>query len=108
MGALDEAECEFTTQHKKVIECTAKGGVRAAIPKNFPYIYIDFCLGGGYAHVVEDVVEFPKQFLQQTVAGMCELTVLDRAYPSKEQYWEAVRDMKQKFADGFDWTAALA
>merc|ERR1719284_2157696 len=44
--ALDEAECEFETTHKKVIETSAKGGVRAAIPKNFPYVHVDFALGG--------------------------------------------------------------
>lgn len=51
--ALDEAECEWSAQHKKVIETTAKGGVRDAIPRNFPYVHVDFSLGGGYAHVVE-------------------------------------------------------
>merc|ERR1712032_1385465 len=34
--ALDEVECEFETQHKKVIETDAKGGVRAKIPKKLP------------------------------------------------------------------------
>merc|ERR1711933_596887 len=52
--AFDEAECEFESQHKKVIETSAKGGVRASIPKHFPYVHIDFCLQGGYAHVVEE------------------------------------------------------
>merc|ERR1711972_962688 len=102
--ALDEAECEFATQHKKVIETSAKGGVRAAIPKNFPYVHVDFALQGGYAHVVEDTSEFPRQFAQQTIAGMCELTILDRAYATKEAYWEATRSMKQKFRQDFDWT----
>merc|ERR1711907_399772 len=85
--AFDEAECEWSAQHKKVIETSAKGGVRAAIPKHFPYVHIDFSLGGGYAHVVEEASEFPREFAQQTIAGMCELTILDRAYTSKEQYW---------------------
>jgi len=105
--AFDEAECEWSTQHKKVIPTSAKGGVRDAIPKNFPYVHIDFALGGGYAHVVEDAAEFPKEFAQQTIAGMCELTVLDRAYRTKDDYWEAVKDLKKRFADGFDWAAAL-
>jgi len=104
--AFDEAECEWSTQHKKVIETTAKGGVRAAIPKNFPYVHVDFALGGGYAHVVEDAQEFPEKFVQQTIAGMCELTVLDRAYSTKEQYWNSVRAMKEKFKE-FDWTQSL-
>merc|ERR1712115_82100 len=70
--ALDEAECEFTTQHKKVIETDAKTGVRSKIPKGFPYIHADFAMGGGYAHIVDDTAEFPKDFVQHTIAGMCE------------------------------------
>merc|ERR1712216_279952 len=106
--AFDEAENEFESQHKKVIETTAKGGVRASIPKHFPYVHIDFCLGGGYAHIVEEASEFPREFAQQTIAGMCELTILDRAYSTKEGYWEAVRSMKEKFRKEFDWTGACA
>lgn len=105
--AFDEAECEWSTQHKKVVETTAKGGVRAAIPKHFPYVHVDFSLGGGYAHVVENAEEFPKAFVSQTIAGMCELTVLDRAYSTKEQYWDALRAMRQKFQKEFDWTQSL-
>eukprot|EP00929_Paragymnodinium_shiwhaense_P057702 TRINITY_DN2888_c0_g1_i1.p1 TRINITY_DN2888_c0_g1~~TRINITY_DN2888_c0_g1_i1.p1 ORF type:complete len:801 (-),score=296.84 TRINITY_DN2888_c0_g1_i1:108-2510(-) len=106
--ALDEAECEWSTQHKKVIATDAKTGARRAIPKNFPYIHVDFSLGGGYAHVVDDIQEFPKDFIQHTVAGMCELTVLDRAYTAKEDYWDAVREMKERFSKEFDWAAKLA
>jgi len=105
--AFDEAECEWSAQHKKVLPTSAKGGIREAIPKNFPYVHIDFCLGGGYAHVVEDAGEFPKDFAQQTIAGMCELTVLDRGYATKDLYWDGVKDMKRRFADGFDWAPAL-
>jgi hypothetical protein len=104
--AFDEAECEWSAQHKKVIETTAKGGVRAAIPKHFPYVHIDFSLGGGYAHVVEEAEEFSQQFAQQTIAGMCELTVLDRAYSTKDEHAEAVRSMKEKFKE-FDWTKSV-
>mmetsp|Transcript_35728 Transcript_35728/g.83652 ORF Transcript_35728/g.83652 Transcript_35728/m.83652 type:complete len:482 (+) Transcript_35728:64-1509(+) len=106
--ALDEAESEWVTQHKKVIETDPKKGVRAAVPKNFPYVHIDFSLQGGYAHVVEDAAEFPKDFAQQTIAGMCELTVLDRAYTAKGEYKTACEELKRRFKDsGFDWTAGL-
>jgi len=105
--AFDEAENEFITQHKKVIETSAKTGVRGAVPRGFPYVHVDFSLGGGYAHVVEDIAEFPKDFMQHTVAGMCELTILDRAYTEKEQHRAAMEGMKQRFAKGFDWVRAL-
>jgi len=95
--AFDEAEDENITQHKKVIETSAKGGVRAAIPKNFPYVHIDFSLGGGYAHIVEDAAEFPKKFAQQTIAGMCELTILDRAYATKDDTARPGRPSSKSF-----------
>merc|ERR1719253_830504 len=60
--ALDEAEDEFETQHKKVIPTDGKTGVRGFVPKGF---------------------------VQDTVAGICELTVLDRAYTDKNQYRNA-------------------
>jgi len=106
--AFDEAECEFTVQHRKVIETDAKGGVRRAIPKGFAYVHADFSLGGGYAHVVEDTQEFPRDFAQQTIAGMCQLTVLDRAYTSREAYRVACNETIARFRKGgFDWAAAL-
>jgi len=106
--ALDEAECEWAAQHKKVIPTTAKGGVRAAVPKNFPFVHIDFSLCGGYAHVVEEEYEFPGDFVQQTIAGMCELTKLDRAYATRDEHRAAAQDLKQRFGCGFDWTRALS
>lgn len=103
--AFDEAECEFTVQHKKVIETDVQGGVRKAIPKGFAYVHATFSLGAGYAHVVEDTQEFPKDFAQQTIAGMSQLTVLDRAYTSREAYRVACQEQIARFRDGgFDWT----
>lgn len=105
--ALDEVEDEFEVQHKQVIVTEAKGGVRNKVPKGFPYVHADFSLGGGYAHVIENPHEFPRDFVQHTVAGMCELTVLDRAYHDRDSYRRACEGFKKKFSDGFDWTAAL-
>jgi len=105
--AFEEAECEFTVQHKKVITTDAKSGVRGAVPKGFTYVHVDFCLGGGFAHIVEDTHEFPRDFAQHTIAGMCELTILDRAYTSKEEYRDACRDLKKRFSDGYDWAQVL-
>lgn len=104
--AFDEAECEWTTQHKKVIPTDPRTGVRKAVPKGFPYVHVDFSMGGGYAHVVDNVQEFPRDFAQHTVAGMCELTVLDRAYTNRDAYRNACLDIRRRFCDGFDWTQA--
>ncbi|CAE7666684.1 cwf19l2 [Symbiodinium pilosum] len=105
--ALDEAENEFETTHAKVIDTDSKGGVRSAVPKGFPYVHVDFSLGGGFAHVIDNVAEFPREFAQHVIAGMCELTILDRAYTCKEEYRDACKDLKDRFAADFDWTKAL-
>ena len=31
---------------------------------------MDFSLGGGFAHVVDNVVDFPREFVQHVMAGM--------------------------------------
>ena len=36
--------------------------VKAAIPKEFPYFYVEFSLDNGFAHVIEDYSKFPKHF----------------------------------------------
>lgn len=105
--AFDEAENEFETSHKKVIETDSKGGARTAVPKGFPYVHVDFSLGGGFVHVVDNVVDFPREFVQHVMAGMCELTILDRAYTCKEEYRDACKDLKDRFSKDFDWTKAL-
>merc|ERR1712194_310477 len=102
--ALDEAEDEFTTQHTKVIETDSQNGVRGKIPKNFAYIHADFSGRGGFAHIVEDSVEFQRNFVQHTIAGMCELTILDRAYHEKRDYRQACAAFKRDFKKDFDWT----
>merc|ERR1712232_259467 len=97
---FDDAEDEFITQHKKVIQTDAKGGVRKADPKGFAYVHVDFSLGGGYAHIIEDANEFPRNFARDTIAGMCELTILDRAYSSKEEYRTACTELRKRFTEG--------
>ncbi|CAI5491389.1 unnamed protein product [Closterium sp. Naga37s-1] len=45
-GALDEAESEWSQQHsKRILDTRAiRGGLRAAIPPNFPYFHVEFGL----------------------------------------------------------------
>jgi hypothetical protein len=31
------------------------------VPKNFPYFYVEWGKGEGYAHIVEDREQFPKE-----------------------------------------------
>jgi hypothetical protein len=102
--ALEESECEFTTQHKRVIATDGKGSIRKAVPQGFAYVHVDFSLSGGYAHIVEDSSEFPRDFAQHTMAGMCGLTILDRAYTNRDVYKNACLALRKNFCSSFDWT----
>ena len=52
--ALENVE-GFWTTHKQIIEIKKeKGGLDKQIPRQIKYFYIDFGLGYGYAHVIED------------------------------------------------------
>jgi len=50
--ALDSIEGNWTT-HSSLIKIE-KGGLQGQIPKQMKYFYVDFSLGYGYAHVIED------------------------------------------------------
>src|SRR5687767_6408773 len=58
--AIMEADEEWSV-HKKLIDTTGRG-VHRAVPPNFPYFSVDFGDEGGYAHVIEDEAQFPKDF----------------------------------------------
>lgn len=71
----NEAESEWS-QHaaKSVIDTGAKGGLRNALPSNFPYFYADFAVDKGFLHVVDDEESFDFDVGRNTgaaVAGPC-------------------------------------
>lgn len=68
--ALLDCDAEWA-QHKRIIDTTGdgSGGLRKAIPKNFPYVYVDFRLDQGYAHVVEDEERVTPGFLRNLTAN---------------------------------------
>ncbi len=59
--AISESEGEWS-QHKKLIDTKARGGLRKSIPKGFPYFSVEFGVSGGYAHVIEDEKKFSRYF----------------------------------------------
>ncbi|KAF8820717.1 cwfj family protein [Cardiosporidium cionae] len=100
--ALLESESEWS-DNKKVIEISGKRGPRGAIPRGFPYIYIDFALSGGLAHVIESGRDFPKYFGRDVIRGMLEMVSTERAFYETQHFYEAVKHFKQEFKP-FDWT----
>ena len=66
LSTQQEAESEWSTHHAKaVIETSAKKGLHASIPPNFPYVYVQFGYGSGYVHVIDDESQFDAQFARQ-------------------------------------------
>lgn len=66
--AIQESESEWT-QHKKLIDTSAKG-LRRSIPPHFSYFYVQFGLQQGFAHVIEDHTKFPRFFGQVLIFSL--------------------------------------
>ena len=58
--AINESEGEWS-QNKKLVDTRGKG-LRRSVPKQLPYFYVDFGLDSGFAHVIEDENQFPRDF----------------------------------------------
>ncbi|CDI86600.1 hypothetical protein, conserved [Eimeria praecox] len=103
--AFSEAE-GFWQNHKTYIEAKGRGGVRGTIPKGFPYIYVDFSLEDGLAHVIEDTEEFSASFGHEVFLGMLEKEKTERPFRDIRLYKENVQRLKREYA-AFDWVEAL-
>ncbi|CEM08538.1 unnamed protein product [Vitrella brassicaformis CCMP3155] len=103
--AFGESGSEWS-QNKKIVPTSGKTGVRGRIPKNFPYVHVDFSLTEGLGHVIEDTEEFPRNFARDVLLGMLEMTSMDKPFVDKKSFYAAVKAFKEGFQP-FDWTAAL-
>jgi len=105
--SLDELESEWAT-HKKIIEIKKdKGGLRKQIPKNFPYLYVDFNTAFGYAHIIEKKEKFNRLFAHEIIGSELEIEKSDILYPKKRTKDE-LEQLKNSFLDkwkDYDWTA---
>lgn len=61
--AIQECESEWS-HNKKLITLTADKNIRRSVPKGLPYFHVDFGMQNGFAHVIEDEQEFPRNFAQ--------------------------------------------
>ncbi|KAL6040150.1 DWNN a CCHC-type zinc finger [Balamuthia mandrillaris] len=105
--ALLEAEGEWS-QNKKVVD-TRERGLRRSIPPDFPYFSVEFGMGGGYAHVIEDAREFPRNFGRDVVAGVVELPPQKWGQGQRDTLaMEKARTLAfLNHWEPFDWTASL-
>lgn len=56
--ALEESESEWSQHNAKSVIDTRAKGLRGSIPANFPYFNVDFGIGGGFVHVIDNEAEF--------------------------------------------------
>ena len=61
--AIDECESEWS-HNKKLVKLTSEKNIRRSVPKGLPYFHVDFGMQNGIAHVIEDELEFPRNFAQ--------------------------------------------
>ncbi|XP_064538762.1 CWF19-like protein 2 homolog [Drosophila montana] len=81
--AIEESEQEWCI-NKQLISLRQKS-LRAAIPKGLPYLWVNFGMDAGFAHVIEDQERFPANYAQEIIGGMLELNPNSWRKPRKEQ-----------------------
>ncbi|XP_065557201.1 CWF19-like protein 2 [Artemia franciscana] len=96
--AILESEGEWT-QNKKLIELRGRD-IRRAVPKALPYFSCDFGNESGFAHVIEEEREFPKNFAQEIIGGMLDLDHSIWRKPKREDFelqMARINEFKEKW-----------
>ncbi|GMH18850.1 hypothetical protein Nepgr_020691 [Nepenthes gracilis] len=108
--AIDEAEEEWSQHNAKKLIDTTEKGLRASIPKNFPYFHVEFGLSRGFVHVIDDETQFKSSLGLNVIRGMLQLPEEDmyrrRRYDSEAAQKQAVASFARDW-DPFDWTKQL-
>ena len=108
--AINECEGEWA-QHKKLINTKERGGLRQSVPKGFPYFHVDFGLDDGFAHVIEDEAQFPRDFGKNVLGPLLGLDPTQWRKKSKTvEEWTDLDSRLSSFSarwQPFDWTIML-
>ncbi|KAK9700129.1 hypothetical protein RND81_08G219100 [Saponaria officinalis] len=108
--AIDEAESEWSQHDAKKLIDTSQKGLRGSIPKDFPYVHVEFGLNKGFVHVIDDETQFKSSFGLNVIRGMLQSQDEDmyrrRRYESLESQKQAVAEFAKEWAP-FDWTKQL-
>ncbi|KAL8121858.1 uncharacterized protein LOC141659307 [Apium graveolens] len=108
--AIDEAEDEWSQHNAKKLIDTSVRGLRASIPKDFPYFHVEFGLSKGFVHVIDDETQFKSNFGLNVLRGMLKLPAEDmhsrRKHETVDSQRVAVRNFNQEW-EPFDWTKQL-
>ncbi len=106
-------------QHRRLIDTSKapsaagdgghRRGLRGSIPRNFPYIYVDFRLDEGYAHLVEDAHKMGRTFLIDAARHLCQDNMYRREDASGRPGTSdrQARDDFERIYRAYDWTLLL-
>lgn len=103
---LEQAE-EWGT-HNKILP-TGEKGLRRTVPNNFSYFFVEWDANDGYAQIIEEKGNFPKDFGVDTIAGMLEMDPI-RFNKTQRQSSNDEKGMVLRFLDKWkpvDWTVEL-
>lgn len=108
--AVDDVTSEWAQHAAKRMIDTSQKGLRGAIPPNFPYFHVEFGLGSGFVHVIDNPTEFARDFGRSVMIGLLRLPEEDMHRRAKKEsenlqvQWAA--EFRSQF-DEFDWTKQL-
>ena len=107
--AILEAGEEWS-QHRKLYE--TKGSVRGVVPPGFSYFACGFGIHSGYATVIENQDDWPRDFGRDVLEGILEhpdagIPLARRRKEPFDKMQQRVLAMTKAFAP-FDWTTQLA
>jgi hypothetical protein len=111
-NALAEQADEWGT-HQKLLHTSGNKGLRRTIPKNFPYVYLEYDRDQtGYAQMIESSsshTSFPPDFCVDTVAGMMQMDPMrfrKRVKADANHEMQCIRSFLDEYK-AFDWTLDL-
>ncbi|KNA02958.1 hypothetical protein SOVF_213670, partial [Spinacia oleracea] len=108
--AIDEAEDEWSQHNAKKLIDTSKKGLRASIPKDFPYFHVEFGLDKGFVHVIDDETQFKTSFGLNVIRGMLQSQDENMYRRRQNESVDAQKEAVSAFAGDwkpFDWTKQL-
>ncbi|CAN4120459.1 unnamed protein product [Withania somnifera] len=108
--AIDEAEDEWSQHNAKKLIDTSVKGLRASIPKDFPYFHVEFGLNNGFVHVIDDEKQFSSSFGLNVIRGMLKLPPEDMHQRQRRESVDTQRGAVASFArdwEPYDWTKQL-
>jgi hypothetical protein len=108
--AILEADTEWN-QNKKLIEThMTENPVQKQIPSNFPYFSVQFGLGKGFAHPIEDERLFDWKFGKEVICAILDEPaqfLLRNKGPEEESLQKSRASSFVKMWQPFDWTIHL-